>query len=191
MDPISLGLSAVGLGMQIFGGLGQASVAKQSAQVSANIATQEQAVNQQKQEQMNTQARRMQLENVRNAQRGRAQATASAVSQGSSAGMGMQSSALSGGLADVTNQSTFNAQGVNNSLQFGNTIAGYNNNISADKIQLANLGGQAATDQGISSLGGALMKSGPTVGGFAKDLGGASSSSSGGMFFQSGPWTLG
>lgn len=159
MDPISLAVGAVGLGMQIFGGLSSANNASQQASVSSNIASQEQSINNAKQQAMQTQARRTQMENVRNIQRARAQGTEAAVSQGAQFGSGLQ-----GGLAQATDQGLFNMQGVNQAVQTGQQIAGYNANISSDKMQLATLGGQAATDQGISSLGGALMKSGPMIG---------------------------
>lgn len=159
MDPISLAVGAVGLGMQIFGGLSSASNASQQAKVSQDIASQEQGINDAKQQAMEIQGRRTQLENVRNNQRARAQAVQSATSQGAQFGSG-----LSGGLAQIQDQSLFNMQGVNDALQTGRQINTFNQGISSDKEQLAALGGQAATDQGWSSLGGALMKSGPVIG---------------------------
>lgn len=165
MDPVTLGLGVVGLGLQLFGTMGQASVFRQAAGVSAGIAADEQQINAQKQQQMVLQSKRMQLENVRNAQRARSQATAAATSQGAQFGSGIE-----GGKAQITNQAGFNALGVNQNLQIGQNIFGINNDISAKKMQLAQLGGQAATDQGFASLGGSLMKSGPTVGGISRDL---------------------
>lgn len=159
MDPISLAIGAVGLGMQIFGGVSSAQNAAAQAKVSSNIAVQEQDINNAKQQAMELQGRRTQMENVRNNQRARAQAENSAVSQGAQFGSGLQ-----GGLAQVQDQTLFNMQGVNDALQTGRQINAYNSSISSDKEQLASLGGQAATDQGISSLGGALMKAGPVIG---------------------------
>lgn len=159
MDPISLAIGAVGLGMQIFGGVSSASNASAQAKVSSDEASQEQGINNAKQQAMEVNARRSQMENVRNNQRARAQATNAAVSQGAQFGSGLQ-----GGLAQISDETQFNMLGVNQALQTGQQIAGYNNTISSDKMQLATLGGQAATDQGISSLGGALMKSGPVIG---------------------------
>lgn len=159
MDPISLAIGAVGLGMQIFGGLSAASNAQQQAKVSSDIAGQEQGINDAKQQAMETQSRRSQLENVRNNQRARAQAVQSATSQGAQFGTGLQ-----GGLAQIQDQTLFNMQGNNQAVQTGHQINQFNGAISSDKMQLASLGGQAATDQGIASLGGALMKSGPMLG---------------------------
>lgn len=164
MDPLTIGMGIAGLGMQIFGGLGQASVSRQEANVSSNIATQEQGINVQKQMQQTLDANRMQLQNFRNAQRQRSLATAAAVNQGGGAGTGLQGSGLAGGLAGITAQSDYNTRSVNQNTQISQNIFGLTSNINSDKFQLAQLGGQSATDQGIASLGGALIKSGPTVG---------------------------
>lgn len=145
--------------MQIFGGVSSAQNAKAQAKVSQDEATQEQGINDAKQQAMELQGRRTQLENVRNNQRARAMAVQSATTQGAQFGSGLQ-----GGLAQIQDQSLFNMQGVNDALQTGRQIAGFNQNITNDKLQMAQLGGQAATDQGISSLGGALLKAGPTIG---------------------------
>lgn len=174
MDPLTLGLGIAGLGLQLFGGLGQANVSKQQAQVSGNIATQEQNINVQKQMQQTLDAQRMQLQNYRNAQRQRSLATAAAVNQGASQGSGLQ-----GGLAGITDMANFNNRSVNQNTQISNNIFGYTSAINADKTQLAQLGGQAATDQGLASLGGSLIKAGPIIGALGKNIFGGSSDSSG------------
>jgi hypothetical protein len=189
MDPISAGIAVVGLGLSIFGGMSQANVSRQQAQVSAGIAADEQQINVQKQQQMQLEARRSQLENFRNAQRQRANATASAVNQGAQFGTGLQ-----GGIAGVQDTALENSLGINQGMQISQNIFGINSDISNKKIQLAQLGGTAATDQGLASLGGSLMKSAPIIGGFGKDLtaGAGSFGSSvfqalgggGGMFFN-------
>lgn len=159
MDPISATLGVIGLGMQIFGGIGASKTAGQEAQVSQDEARQEQGINDTKQAAMELNGQRTQLENIRNNQRARAMAENSAVNQGAQFGSGLQ-----GGLAQINDQSMFNMQGVNDALQTGRTINQFNKNISSDKQQMAVLGGTMATDQGISSLGGAIMKAGPMVG---------------------------
>src|ERR1700749_2431436 len=144
MDPISLGLGIAGLGMSHVGGLSGAKVAGQEAQVSANEASTEQQVNNQKQLQMQLQGQSSQLENFRNVQRARAQGLNSAVQQGAQFGSG-----LAGGQASATNQGFQNALNLDQNFQIGQNIAGFNNKISGDKLQMAALGGQAATDAGI------------------------------------------
>lgn len=166
LDPVSLGLGVVGLGMSIFGGLGAAKTAGAEASVSEAEATQELNINNAKQQAMEINGRRTQLQNVRNNQLARAQATNAATQQGAQFGSGFQ-----GGLAQVTDNSLFNMQGVNDALQTGRTINVANQRISEDKYQMAALGGTMATDQGIASLGGAFMKAGPTVGALSKGFG--------------------
>jgi len=165
MDPISAGLSVVGFGLQFFGGMEFAKISKQQVQQSMAIAADEQKINEQKQAQQQLEARRMQMQTLRNAQRARAMGTAAAVSQGASLGSGLQ-----GALAQNTDEGLFNLSGINQASQIQSNIFGINNDISGHKIELAKLGGEQAQYQGLASLGGSLMKIGPTVGAFGKDL---------------------
>jgi len=167
MDPVSLTLGIVGLGMQIFGGMKQSEDAHRAAQISRDEATQEQGINDAKQKQMELEGRRTQLENIRNMQRARAMATNAAVNQGANLGSGLQ-----GGLAQISDQSNFNMLGVNQGLQIGREIAGFNQNITQDKYRMADVQSQSATDQGIASLGGAILKAGPIVGQISQGFGG-------------------
>ena len=181
MDPISIGLGVVGLGLQLFGGSKQADAAKQQAQVSGQIAQDEQAINVQKQQQMQLEGRRSQLQNFRNAQRLRAQATNAATNQGAQFGSGLQ-----GGIAGVTDQSLQNSEGITQGMQISQNIFGINTKISGEKVQMAQLGGQAAEGAGLASLGGSLIKAGPIIGGFGKDFFSGSGSNIGGMFMGGG-----
>jgi len=181
-------VSAVGLGMSIFGGVQQshaeedkARIAKQQAGVSMDVARQEQGINDVKQQQMELEGRRMQLENMRNVQRARSQSLSTAVNQGAQFGTGLQ-----GGMAQIADQGFFNEIGVDSALASGRKIAGYNSVISQDKIQMASLGGdmaeasgKSAEAQGLTSLGGTVMKAGPIVGQFSQGFGKSSSASSG------------
>lgn len=169
MDPISIGLGVVGLGMQIFGGIKGSEVAHQQAQESRAIAGDEQKINEQKRQQMLLEANRRQMEIFRNQQRARAQATNAAVQQGAQFGSGLQ-----GGLAQVDDMSFFNLQGINQNVQIGQNIFDQNADISSHKMKLADLGADAADAAGIASLGGALMKAGPTIGAFGKQAFGGS-----------------
>lgn len=165
MDFISAGLGIVGFGMQLFGGMESAKISKQQAQQSMAIAADEQKVNEQKQLQQQLESRRMQMQTLRNAQRQRAAGTAAAVNQGASGGSGLQ-----GALGQNTAESMFNLQGISNSNEISGNIFGINNDISSHKMELARLGGDQAQAQGLASLGGSLMKIGPTVGAFGKDF---------------------
>lgn len=171
---VGAAVSAIGLGMSIFGGLDQSHIAKDQALVSGDIATQELGINRQKQQAMELAGRRQQLEIIRNNQRARALAENNATDQGAQFGSGLQ-----GGLAQVTDQSLFNLVGVNSALETGRSIAGYNDKISQDKIRLAQLGGDAASAAGFASLGGSIMKAGPTIGALSGGFGFGSNSGSG------------
>lgn len=188
MDPISIGLGLAGLGLSLFGGMGQASVASQQAQISSQvatvggqIATDEQAVQAQKQQQMQLEASRANLQNFRNTQQAQARNLSNATAGNSQFGSGLQ-----GGQAGAKDQGLFNSLGINQNLQIGQNIFGIDSDISQKRIQIAGLqsqsallGGQAATDQGYASLGGALLKSGPIIGALGKNLGGFSTNPGG------------
>lgn len=165
MDPISIGLGVVGLGLQIFGASEGASAAKQAASIQRGIAADEQKINEQRKQQMLLESSRKQLEIFRNNQRQRALATAAAVNQGASFGSGLQ-----GGLAGVTNMSLFNSQGINQNVEIGTNIFGINDAISQKKMQLADVQAQQAEAAGWASLGGSLMKAGPTFGSLGQNL---------------------
>lgn len=166
MDPLTIGLMAIGTGLQIFGGLSGASNSREQARLSEDVATQEQAINVQKQQQMQLQAQRARLENFRNVNRAKAAGLNAATNQGAQFGSG-----IAGGQAQATDQGLYNSLDINQNLSIGDSIAGYNSKISQDRIQMAKLGGDAATDAGLASLGGAFVKSGPTIGAIGKGFG--------------------
>lgn len=164
MDPITLGLGVVGLGMQLFGGFAAADNAKQQSQVSSQITGEEAKINKQKQLQRQLESRRMQLQTIRNAQRARAQGESVAVNQGANLGSGLQ-----GAKGQNTAEANFNLTGIGQAGEISNTIAGINQNISGYRQQLSTLGGEAATDQGIIQMGQAVGKIAPIAGAFGKD----------------------
>lgn len=172
MDPISIGLGVVGLGLQLFGGGQSAALSAQNAKLSQGIAADEQGVNAQKYQQMQLEARRSTLQTFRNAQRARAQGVASATNQGAAQGSGLQ-----GATAQNTDQATFGALGINQNLQIGTNIFGINSDISSKRIAQAGIQGQQATDQGLMSLGQGIVKAAPIVNAFGKDLFGGTSTS--------------
>lgn len=153
-----------GTALSLFGGIKSSSDAKQAAGINKGIAGDEQQINNQKQMQMQLEGRRMQMENLRNSQRLRAQATAAATNQGANLGSGLQ-----GGLSQISDQSGVQALGINQNQEIGNNIFGINNDISSKKMQLADVQSSQATDAALMSLGGALVKTGGTIGGLSKD----------------------
>lgn len=159
MDPFTIGASVVGLGLQAFGAFGASDDAAKAAEINKQIAGDEQKINEQKKTQMEMEARRNQLQQYRNIQRLRSQATAAAVNQGASYGSGLQ-----GGLAEVTNQGTFNLAGIAGGLEIGRNIFNINDDISSKKMQLADVQASQAENQAWSSLGGALVSNAGTIG---------------------------
>lgn len=178
MEPISAGIAIVGLGMSIFGGMSganeaqhQAELGRQASGINQLIAGDEQQINDQRRQQMELDSRRQQMEIFRNAQRARATGTAAAINQGAAQGSGLQ-----GGLGQIQGQEGTNLLGIGQNLQIGENIFGFNNDISGKKRQLAGIQGQMGTSQGNqasdaawASLGGSLMKAGPTIGGLGRD----------------------
>lgn len=184
MDPFtafSTATQVVGLGMSLFGGMSAASDASQAASIQSNIAGLEGGLEDQRHKAMELSASRQQLEILRNNQRARSTAMVNATNQGAQLGSGLQ-----GGLDQVQDQSLFNLAGVNQNLQIGEKMFGINQQITAQKQQLAQIQGQSATDQSIASLGGALVKTGPVIGQIASGFGGGSYGSSGVRNYNSG-----
>lgn len=181
MDPFTIGVAVAGLGMQFFGGLSASSDAHKATEINQGIARDEQGINEQKRTQMEMTARRQQTEVLRNAQRAKSQATAAATNQDTQFGSGLQ-----GGLAQVTDQSAFNLQGINNNLAIGENIFGFNSDISNKKQQLSSVQADQATDQSIMSLGGAMVSSSQTIGNIGKFAGGGVSD----FFSLMGPGSL-
>jgi len=162
MDPITgltLATQVVGLGLSIFGGASSASDAKHAAQIQSNIAGLEGGLEDQRHTAMELAARRNSLEVLRANQRARSTAINNATNQGAQFGSGLQ-----GGLAQVTDQGTFNLAGVNQNLEIGEAMFGINKQITGQKQQLAQVQGQQSTDQGLASFGGSVMRAGPTIG---------------------------
>lgn len=155
---VGAAIGAAGLITSLIGGAGQTNAAKQSAQIQGQITGLESQVNDQRQQAMVLSARRQQLEIVRNNQRARAMGLNSAVNQGA-----LFSSGYAGGQAQVGDQSLFNLTGVQQNLGIGQNIFSLDKQISAQKMQLSQVQSAAATDSGLSSLGGSIMKSADPV----------------------------
>lgn len=189
MNPIadiSAAISLVGLGTSIFGGAQSSSatssmsrVAQAEADANSRVSGLEQQINGQRHQQMVLDTSRQQLQIIRNTQLARSMAINSASGQGVSA-MGSGSSGLMGGLGQISGDSGRNIEGINQNLQIGNNIFGFNDQISQQKQLLAQLGGQmavlqgkSAQGQGIASIGGAVTKAADPLsklmGGFGTD----------------------
>jgi len=180
MDPITLGIGAVGLGLKLFGGFGASNTESEISAVEQQKFAVEGQVNVQRQNAMNINARRQNMEIFRRTQQARAQGLASATSQGAQFGSG-----YAGGQASIQAQGLFNSQGVNVNQEIGNNIFALDSKISGLNSQEAGLKGQMASEQGIASLGGAILSAAGPLGSIGKSAGGLFSNA-GGMFMGGG-----
>jgi hypothetical protein len=163
MNPLTIGLSIAGLGMQLFGAAGASSNAREAANINKGIAGDEQQINEQKRLQMEMSARRQQVEVMRNAQRTGAQSTAAAANQGALFGSG-----YAGAQGQITSQAGFDTQGITGNLAIGENIFNTNNDISSKKMQLADVQSSQATDTALMSLGGSMVSNAGTIGNIGK-----------------------
>lgn len=166
MDPLTLGISAVGLGMQLFGGISGSEAAQKSFEINQQIARLQKDENGQRQKAMELSAKRSQMENFRNVQRARAAGTNAAVNQGASMGSGLQ-----GGLAQASDQGGVNNLGITQNLEIGRNIFGIDNQISDQKAQLSGAQSDMATAQGFSAFGQGLTSSAGTLSNIAGAFG--------------------
>jgi hypothetical protein len=130
-------LSLAGAGVQMFGQMKQADAAAEAEKM--------------RRKQMNLEAARAKREQIRRSQVARAQATASAVTQGA-----QFTSALEGGKAQVANEAGRNMQAIEQDRRLGNNIFKANEDYAKAGKTIA-LGG------GISSLGGAVSSMSGTL----------------------------
>ena len=159
MEFLTAGISLAGVGLSLFGSMQQAKIAKEEAMVSKEVAQADMDVNQQKytMEQLNTQ--RMQLENIRNAQRARSVAQTTAVSQGAQFG-----TALPGAYGQISGQEGTNFLRTSENQQIGTAVFGLDQFADTLKMRMADLGGKMADAQGLTAIGGAVSKSAGPLG---------------------------
>lgn len=142
-----------------------------AAQRQANAAQQEQIrlqqqVEAQRQKAMELDARRKQMEILRQQQRARSIAVAAANNQGALFGSGLQ-----GGLGQISGQADTQQLGVQQSLDIGRNIFGLNAGISQTRIDMANAQSSALEAQSITSLGGTILRSAGMLGSLAQGFG--------------------
>jgi hypothetical protein len=155
IDPLSLGVQGVGLGLEIYGGIQQSKIAKEKAAAEMQQAGLEKQINEVRRQTMETQNRRSQMEQVRRGQIARSMALETGASQGAQFG-----SALGGAAGSISGQIGSNILGMSQALQFGEKTFDLQNEISDIKMTEAKLGSQAAEWAGISAIGGGLMSLG-------------------------------
>lgn len=150
----TLAATVAGTGMQIMGSQRAAEAANRQADAQAEIANQERRAEAIRKQAAELDARRKMLEMVRNQNRARSMALSNATAQGAQYGTGLQ-----GGYGQISGVSNTNLLGVSQNLGFGEQLFGINGNISQQRINYAQAGGDLATAQGLSSLGGSIINS--------------------------------
>lgn len=182
MDPLTLGIGAVGLGMKLFGGFGASSATASAYAMQQQEAANEEKIEQQKQTAFEVQTRRSQMENFRNVQRARAQGLNASVTQGANFGSGIQ-----GGQAANTDQGNVNNLGLNQNLMTSRNIFADTQAIDQEKIAQAGFQSTAATDNAWANMGTSLMTSAGTMSNIGKaGVAGFNSMNFGNMFMGGG-----
>lgn len=153
-------LAGAGLALQAYSMFSSAGTQRQANALAVENAGYEKEIEKQKFNQMQLNARRQQLENIRNSQLARSMATNAATAQGAQFGSG-----LAGGIGQIGAQERWNSSGITQNLQIGENIFGLNSRISDNKMSIARLGGENAEQQAWGQLGGNLMKIGTSFGG--------------------------
>lgn len=177
-DPTSAaGLTGIagiaGVGISLFGSAMalpyEEKIASDQSQVagqSQNIATAEQAINTQKNLQMNLNTQRSQMENLRNMQRTQAAGVAGATAGGAQFGSGL--GGLFGAIAGSGGQNTRN---LSQNQQIGNAIYGDVGQENTAKFNIAGLQGDIASNQGQASIWQGIASAGGSIAGGAGSFG--------------------
>jgi len=163
MDPLTLGVGAVSLGLSLFGAFDKYQGAQ--AQTSAEIAKvgleeKQDAVRRQA---MELSSRRMSLENARKVQQAQSATTAGATAAGAQFGSG-----LSGATAGESGQGNVNELATMQNLLQGRQMFDLNAQINEQKIKYFQGGGQMNEGAGLSSLGQMLSQNQGTINSFGK-----------------------
>lgn len=180
---LEMGLAAGGLLLSLMGSMKSSTAASGYYDTQKNIAGLEGQVNDQRKAAMEVDARRRQLEVVRNNQRARAMALTSATNQGAAYG---ESSGLQGAYGGIGGQSETNLLGVNQNLEIGRNIFGLDTKISQQRIAASGFQSQQNQGQGLSSLGNSIMGSAGTVGKIGGSFGNGFGNPGGFNLFQMG-----
>lgn len=176
MAAISAAIAGIGLGLSAFGAVSQRSAAKEQSAIQQQMIRQEQEQEENRKKAMELDARRRQMEIIRQSQRVRAMGLTAANAQGAAFGSGLQ-----GGYGQASGQTGVNLLGVQQNLQLGETSFDINSQISQSRIQLAQAQGAYASAGALTSLGGTILHNASTFGnilGSAPGLSGFSGRSS-------------
>jgi hypothetical protein len=162
---IGTGVGLFGTGLSLFSGLEASNAANAASQQSMNQTMLSMQVQTQQEQMMELNARRQQMQTVRQQQMARSLATTNATSQGAQFGSGLQ-----GGLASITGQAATNQAGVSAGLQSARQISMLDTQIDASKLWQARDQQSSSMWQGIGAIGGALAKASGSLGSIGGSL---------------------
>lgn len=145
-------IPAIGIGLQGIGLIGQVTGASEQSRLAQEQLALQKQVEQQRQQAMELDASRRKMEIIRNQQRARSMALTVSNSQGASQGSG-----LAGAYGQISGVTGTNLTGVNENLQIGRNVFGFNSQITDVRSQMAENESQMAMWKGISGLGGSIL----------------------------------
>lgn len=150
--------AGIGLAASIYGTEQQMKGAQASNAATVAQIGDEQQINAVKNQAANMQFQRQDMQQLRNNQRLRSQALATASGQGQGTQTGMMGSGLSGSYGAIGGQIGNNLLSNNQNQEVTNQIYGLNQQISTQEIAKANAQLQSQTGAGIASLGSSISK---------------------------------
>lgn len=153
-----IGLEGVGAVTSLVGGYLGYQAAQGEYQAQSNIASMQQQINQLHVTGMELGARRNSMEVLRNEQKARSLALSSATNQGAAFGSGLQ-----GGYGQIAGYGGTNLLGIAQNLSLGKQEATIQGSIIQQQLAASKYQSQAATAQGISSLGGGITSAGSSI----------------------------
>lgn len=160
---IGIGLAVAGAGVSLYG-------QSQEAGAQQSIIAAQQKEDQERKKAMELDALRRKREIVRQGIAARSVALATATNQGAG---GPGGSAIPGAMGGIQGQTGVNLLGVNQNLQIGRQMFDYKNQESMGKIAYARAQQITGFGQGMTSLGGTLIKDMGAISRIGMYLGGA------------------
>jgi hypothetical protein len=165
MAAISTLIAGLGLALGAVGTLTQMRAQRQQAAAQRRQLEAQMRAEEERRRQMNLDAQRRKRQEIRQAQVARANALAVATGQGAGEG-----SVMAGAEGGIFGQRNTNLVGINQNQEIGNRIFDYNAEAGRAGIAMANAGSTAAMGSGLTSLGGALVRSSGTLGSIGRSL---------------------
>jgi len=151
---VGLGLTAAGVGTQMY-------AMSQQKEVSKEMAERQKQAEAVRQQQMNLESMRKKREIIRNANVASSMAVSQATNQG-----GGESSGLAGALASVSGRSGGSALAVEQNTQLGNQMFEINKQSAGLQADRAGWDSVSGIGSGISSLGGSMVRHQQQLGSF-------------------------